>query len=170
MGRTVNLDVLDDIRVASPCPMSWERMVGDDKRRYCEHCGLHVHDLSAMSRDEALAVLEQASNAGRVCARFYRRADGRVLTRDCPVGLGAARARLVRACGRIAAVLGVVLTGAWVFGRADDRSEARFSVMQPFATLREWLRPLPPPPRQTLMLGAVCLPPAPPGGGGSAGR
>jgi hypothetical protein len=39
-----------------------------------------------MRRDEATALLQQAGK-GRVCVRFYRRADGTVLTQDCPVGL-----------------------------------------------------------------------------------
>ena len=33
---------------------------------------------------------------GRLCVRFYQRFDGTVLTRDCPVGVRAARRRLAR--------------------------------------------------------------------------
>jgi hypothetical protein len=166
MNRTLKLDVLDDIRVASPCPMDWDRMVGDEKRRFCEHCGLHVHNLGAMTREEAMALLAQASG-GRVCARFYRRADGKVLTRDCPVGLAAARAKLVRACGRIAAALGLLLSGGWLLGRPAEGSRA-LSSMEPFATVREWLRPGASNPGQVLILGDVC-PPSPAPRRGSTG-
>src|SRR4051812_17390707 len=38
--------------IEKPCPMKWENMQGDEKRRFCEHCQLHVHNLSAMSPEE----------------------------------------------------------------------------------------------------------------------
>lgn len=77
---------LDRISIASPCSADWHQMQGDDRRRFCGECKLHVHDLSRMSEAEATALLQQAGQ-GRVCVRLHRRADGRVLTRDCPVGL-----------------------------------------------------------------------------------
>ena len=74
---------LNDIRVASPCPASWERMVGSERVRHCSECNLNVFNLSAMSEADALQLL--AEHAGkRMCVRFYRRADGTVLTQDCP--------------------------------------------------------------------------------------
>jgi len=95
---------LPDLAIASPCTADWNTMTGDAKRRFCQQCRLHVHDLSAMTSAEAVAVLEQAGE-GRVCVRFYRRADGRVLTQDCPVGL---RERLRRVRRRAAAVAAAV--------------------------------------------------------------
>jgi hypothetical protein len=74
-------NLLERIEVASPCHQDWNQMTGDEKRRFCGECRLHVHDLSAMTRDEAENVLRGAD--GRVCVRFYRRPDGRVLTQDC---------------------------------------------------------------------------------------
>lgn len=168
MTTSVSLDVLNDLRVASPCPMDWDRMVGDDKRRFCDHCGLHVHNTSAMTREEVLALIEEASRGGRVCARLYKRADGTLLTRDCPVGLAAARARLRRVCGRAAAALALCLSGAWVFGRSGER-DTRLAGAEPFATLREWLS-LGPPPRPSggvMVMGDVCFPPSPPSQGGA---
>lgn len=90
---------LDRISIASPCSADWNQMQGDERRRFCNACSLHVHDLSRMSTDEALSLLRQAGN-GRVCVRFFRRTDGKVLTRDCPVGL---RQKLRRALARAAA-------------------------------------------------------------------
>ena len=43
---------------------------------------LDVHDLSAISTTEAMRVLGQPG----ICATFFRRADGRVLTKDCRGG------------------------------------------------------------------------------------
>jgi len=78
MQRRIHLEVLD---VAEPCTQDWNAMTGDEKRRFCGECRLHVHDLSAMTRNEANDLLGGAE--GRVCVRFYRRPDGRVLTQDC---------------------------------------------------------------------------------------
>lgn len=108
--------LLDQIAIASPCSANWHDMRGDARRRFCAQCKLHVHDLSAMTRDEAEALL-QAASGGRVCVRLHRRADGRVLTRDCPVGL---RQRLRTAWARAAALafaLWTVATGC-VRGKA----------------------------------------------------
>ena len=88
---------LDTIQIASPCKANWEEMKGDERTRFCGLCKLNVYNLSAMSRDDAAALL--VSHEGRMCVRLYRRSDGRLLTRDCPVGLAArlkARARRVR--------------------------------------------------------------------------
>ena len=84
MGRKHSLDVLDQIRVASPCPKRWEDMVGDDRKRFCDECKLHVYNLSAMTREEATSLVTSAK--GRLCGAFYRRADGTVMTSDCAVG------------------------------------------------------------------------------------
>lgn len=79
--RQINLD---KIRVAAPCKMSWEAMDGDEQARFCHRCKLNVYNLSAMSREEAEQLVLQSE--GRLCVRFYRRRDGTLLTRNCPVG------------------------------------------------------------------------------------
>jgi hypothetical protein len=78
----VHLDLLDNFRIASPCPMRWEDMRGDEKVRHCDDCNLKVTNLSAMTRAEATVFVANVN--GRVCAGFWRRADGTILTRDCP--------------------------------------------------------------------------------------
>jgi hypothetical protein len=77
--------LLDTVRVASPCPVSWEKMEGDDRMRFCNVCQLNVYNLSAMDVDEAAALI--SGNDSRLCVRFFRRADGTVLTQDCPEGV-----------------------------------------------------------------------------------
>lgn len=98
-------DHLDDIRIASPCPADWSAMSGDERRRFCSQCKLHVYDLSAMTRREAEALV--ATRDGRLCVRFFRRADGKVLTQDCPVGL---RAKLRAVRVRAVAMAGALFT------------------------------------------------------------
>jgi hypothetical protein len=75
---------LNNLRVASPCSQDWDAMLGDDRKRYCGECKLNVYNLSGMSRTEAERLILSAE--GRLCVRFYQRADGSVLTADCPVG------------------------------------------------------------------------------------
>lgn len=87
---------LDQIRIASPCRADWDAMQGDDRVRFCAECGKNVYNLSAMSRPEAEALVVEKE--GRMCARFYQRADGSALTSDCPIGV---RIKTVRVSRRI---------------------------------------------------------------------
>lgn len=59
-------------------------MIGDNRKRYCGECKLNVFNLSGMSKTEAENLIMNAE--GRLCVRFYKRADGSVITEDCPVG------------------------------------------------------------------------------------
>jgi len=83
---------LKNIKVASPCSASWEEMKGNDRQRFCGQCELNVYNLSAMTITEAESLI--LNTEGRLCARFYRRPDGTVITKDCPVGLKAVKKRL----------------------------------------------------------------------------
>jgi hypothetical protein len=67
-------------------------MIGSEQMRFCGQCNLNVYNLSGMTRDEAESLI--ARNEGRLCVRFYRRTDGSIITRDCPVGLRAIRDRV----------------------------------------------------------------------------
>ncbi|HWS85450.1 MAG TPA: hypothetical protein VN282_00535 [Pyrinomonadaceae bacterium] len=96
---------LEHVRVAAPCPADWSKMVGDERVRYCNRCSLHVYNLSGMTQREAEALV--TSSEGRLCVRYYRRADGTVLTRNCPVGLSALKRRAAHAAtATLTAVLG----------------------------------------------------------------
>lgn len=86
--------MLDQIKIASPCSANWELMTGDDQVRFCSHCEKHVYNLSAMTRRAAETLIRETE--GHVCTRFYRRADGTILTQDCPVGLRARADRVRR--------------------------------------------------------------------------
>src|SRR6478672_4270089 len=82
---------LDNIRIASPCSADWNEMYGNDRMRHCGDCKLNVYNLSGMSREEAESLVMNAE--GRVCVRFYRRADGTIITENCPVGWAKVKAR-----------------------------------------------------------------------------
>ncbi len=66
-------EILAGFTIPAPCPMDWDRMPGDDRRRFCEACGKHVHDLTAMRPDERAALLATAALAGEeVCGRLHQ--------------------------------------------------------------------------------------------------
>ena len=94
---------LDHLRIASPCPVGWEQMTGDERVRFCEQCSLRVYNISAMTRTEAEALI--ANTEGRICARLYRRFDGTVITKDCPVGLRAIRRRVAKVAAAVFAAI-----------------------------------------------------------------
>lgn len=59
-----------------------------------------------MTADEAKNLI--TDREGRLCIRLYKRADGTVLTKDCPVGLRAYRKRVAKLAGAaLTAVLGL---------------------------------------------------------------
>jgi len=94
-GGRHRLPMLDAVSIASPCSARWEEMVGDDRARFCGKCEKNVYNLSALTREEAEAVLR--AKEGELCVRLYRREDGTVLTQDCPVGVRRKRMRVVGA-------------------------------------------------------------------------
>ena len=112
---------LNVINVASPCPADWGEMAGDDRKRFCSQCNLHVYNLSDMSETEALKLVNGAD--GRLCVRFFRREDGTMLTRDCPVGLRAVRVKFARMWASTVAMFGA-LTVSSLLGRSAPGEEA----------------------------------------------
>src|SRR5262245_6318588 len=91
--------------IASPCTVPWSSMTGDDVKRFCRQCRLHVHDVSKMTKREANELL--AATNGDVCLRIWRRPDGRVITKDCN--------RVRRALARRARALATAVAGLLAF-------------------------------------------------------
>lgn len=85
------------LTIATPCPVSWDTMKGDDRKRFCDMCSLNVYNISEMTRAEAENFL--ANSEGRICGKIYKRADGTILTKDCPVGLRAYRKKVSALAG-----------------------------------------------------------------------
>jgi hypothetical protein len=88
------LTIVDNLRIASPCDASWADMSGDAQSRFCGACEKNVYDLTTMEPDDIVSLIE--ATEGKFCGRLYKRADGTVLTEDCPVGL----ARVLRKAKR----------------------------------------------------------------------
>lgn len=103
-------DTLLNIRIATPCHASWEEMDGDARARFCGQCRKHVYNLSAMTAMAAAELVREKE--GKLCVRFYRRADGTMLHGDdCPVGLAARQWRRIKNLAGAAASLALLLLG-----------------------------------------------------------
>jgi len=113
VSRKFNLGAF---HVASPCPKSWEKMIGDERVRHCSECNLNVYNLSAMTERE-IEQLVQRNQGRRLCARLYQRADGTVLTRNCPWSLR----RMARRSSRFASAM---LTAVMSFTAAAARPKS----------------------------------------------
>jgi hypothetical protein len=72
------LTVLNDLRIASPCPAKWGSMRGDDRVRFCDSCSKHAYNVSDLTADEAVTLIQKSD--GQSCVRLFRRNDGTVLT------------------------------------------------------------------------------------------
>jgi hypothetical protein len=100
-----------EAELATPCMAAWDDMKGDERVRHCGQCKKNVYSVSELTRDEFDALI--VKHEGRLCARFYLRADGTIVTKDCKsnirmrphklaLGLGAAAlaaAALAVSCG-----------------------------------------------------------------------
>jgi hypothetical protein len=155
---------LNDIRVATPCNALWDNMQGNDTVRFCQTCSKNVYNLSKMSRVEAEALVQEKE--GKLCVRFYRRADGTLLTDNCPIGLRAVRRQLSWLGAGIAAL---AASGIAIFsggaGRSAPAMQPRptlpFSTLrdvQPIKTVMDLVRPVQQPP----LMGEICPPPPAP--------
>jgi hypothetical protein len=160
-GAKRALPLLDQVRVASPCHARWDEMVGDAAVRFCGSCQKNVYNLSAMTREKAESLL--ASRAGgELCVRFYQRADGTVMTDDCPVG--------VRRKRRKKAALAIAGAGAMAYGAlsASQRHTCTMgeapvmmgAVAQP-AVVGSAPIPEAPPPVETATMGTPAAPTPP---------
>jgi hypothetical protein len=145
------LKVLQDVRIASPCSASWEGMTGNEQVRFCDHCQLHVHNLSVMSASRAAALVQAAE--GRLCVRYDAQPDGSMLVEPQEPGLPPTRRRfLMQLAASLFGLLG--LRGFATAGSANSTAANR-----PRSLMGA------PPPRQTpvsLQGQAVASPQPPP--------
>jgi hypothetical protein len=111
MARFTN--ALDRVRIAAPCEAEWDEMRGDARVRFCQRCSLNVYNLSSMTRREAERLVTRTEGA-RMCVRFYRRSDGTMLTRSCPVGLSALKRRASRVTSATFAAIVSFLAGVGI--------------------------------------------------------
>lgn len=139
---------LNNISIASPCSADWNEMYGDDRKRFCGDCKLNVYNLSGMTRDDAEALLMNAE--GRLCVRFYKRADGSVITQDCPVGWAKVKQRTKLFATAVASLVMALLTGIFFVSAFSKSRTTMGEIASPLLT---------PSPTPTKLMGAIAAPP-----------
>lgn len=72
------------VEIATPCSVPWSSMSGDQAVRFCGKCSKNVYNVSEMHELDLLEMIKQKE--GKVCLRVFRRRDGTIITKDCPVG------------------------------------------------------------------------------------
>lgn len=151
---TMPVKRLERMRVAAPCPASWQSMSGDDRVRFCDQCQLHVYDISQLTSREATALIN--STEGRICGRLYRRADGTILTKDCPTGLRAVRRRLAATAGTAFAALLSLCASA--LGQSFTYTSRQDAGPQQFVTLSRTFRGTSPQEGRATLRGVITDP------------
>jgi len=134
-------------------------MYGDDRVRFCGQCSQNVFNLSAMTTEEAEDLIRRAD--GKLCVRFYRRDDGTILTKNCPVGIQAIREKLtstrtqvVAACLSLLGYLGFLGAYKLIDRELDRENNTVLLDDGPSASKAVFLRH----PRLSQVVGAVVRP------------
>ena len=108
--------LIDEVKIAAPCPADWDQMTGNDDVRFCGSCEKNVYNLSRLTERELAALIVHTE--GKFCGRIYFRADGTAITADCPVGLAAKAKRAARwafaaSSVMVLSILSAVLAAFW---------------------------------------------------------
>jgi hypothetical protein len=135
-------------------------MTGDAKTRFCAGCQRHVHNLSAMPREEAERLL--CEPAGRVCVRYEVGIGGAPMTLDYQ------KPGRIRGGWKLWTVVGAI--GACITGAVHALvRESAAPVQTPVNVGRMGMgdiaapAPAPPPPNaSSVVMGVICPIPAPP--------
>ncbi len=107
--------------IPNPCPKRWKDLAGDDRRRFCETCGTHVHAVGGYSVEQWQALVASGpvcaySEGETTAAPRSRRAvvAGALLTTIAPLlaQSGSLRVRVVDASGAVIPGSTVTLAGA----------------------------------------------------------
>jgi hypothetical protein len=152
---------LDNVRIASPCNADWDQMVGSERARFCGQCNLNVFNLSSMTKDEAELLIGQTE--GRLCVRYFQRADGSVLTKDCPVGLRAFRRRMSYVARAVSSLVLTFLAGVGLYIFTQRRAMMGDVVVTGVMAIEPHVLPVPPiQPEEEPVLGMLTEPPPPP--------
>lgn len=107
------------LTVNSPCTAEWDSMNGNAQVRFCTHCEKSVHNLSAMTRKDALRFVR--ANAAGVCVRYYSDPRGRTVHTNDGALYRISRRASKAAAGAFGAViaLGATVLAQTPAGRQD---------------------------------------------------
>lgn len=63
-------DSASQIRIASPCDVDWDSMIGNDRVRFCEHCQLTVHNVDSITKKQLRRLI--ARSGDRLCVNYQQ--------------------------------------------------------------------------------------------------
>jgi hypothetical protein len=144
------LPVLPNIRIAAPCPASWDAMTGDRRVRACTHCKQNVFNLSAMSRADAEELVREKH--GNLCAQYYQRADGTILLADCELGIATRRTQKRFATGAALLLAGSAAIAMWPKPPRPTAAAVRVPAVESFVPADIVVHEDAPPPDDTKIL------------------
>ncbi len=61
---------IDNVSIGSPCSADWDKMVGSEMVRTCDHCAKDVNNLSEMTRKDAKRLVRASD--GNICIRYMQ--------------------------------------------------------------------------------------------------
>src|SRR5689334_17595686 len=61
-------ELIQQLRIAGPCEVDWDSMIGNDRVRFCEHCRLSVHHVDSLNRKQLRRLI--ARSHGRLCVNY----------------------------------------------------------------------------------------------------
>ncbi|HEY3579042.1 MAG TPA: ankyrin repeat domain-containing protein [Pyrinomonadaceae bacterium] len=61
-------ELIQQLRIASPCEVDWDSMIGNDRVRFCEHCRLSVHHVDSLNPKQLRRLI--ARSHGRLCVNY----------------------------------------------------------------------------------------------------
>src|SRR5688572_10909823 len=138
---------LNNLKIASPCSADWNRMDGDERKRFCLDCKLNVYNLSGMTKYDAENLLRLSE--GRLCVRYVQRADGTILTQDCPVGWAKIKQRVSVFAAAVFSLIFSVFGTMFVGGLFLRQTQVVGKMEMPTATPR---------PKTVPLMGAIAMP------------
>ena len=127
---------LNDLEIASPCHAAWADMNGSQRVRFCSDCRQHVYNLSNLTRRQAEDLI--LATEGRLCVRFYQRADGGVMTQDCSLREQVPPPRHWKRAGVLAA-FAFFIVGAIALAVFSDRSSRRLTELPVIGPVFRWM-------------------------------
>lgn len=76
---------LSKVKIASPCKVPLSEMEDRGNCFHCKSCDLNVYQFSKLTNSEIADLMND--NNEKLCIGIFRREDGTIITKDCPLGL-----------------------------------------------------------------------------------
>ena len=97
-------ELIQQLRIASPCEVDWDAMIGNDRVRFCEHCRLSVHHVDSLNRKQLRRLI--ARSHGRLCVN-YTQSNVQTAVNAFPMLHKIGRRTSALAAGAFSATLGI---------------------------------------------------------------